>query len=122
IFYPTGERQGKSVPKYRRYYEWADMVAGDFHLIKRYMPENKEGKTILTNTVTPRDIEDLRRRGVATLITTTPDLGGRSFGTNVVEAALVAVSGSNGRMPHPGMYLDLLQRLGFAPRIVQLTS
>ncbi|NLN29578.1 MAG: quinate 5-dehydrogenase [Firmicutes bacterium] len=120
--YPTGERQGKSVPKYRRYYEWADMVAGDFHLIKRYMPENMEGKTILTNTVTPRDIEDLRRRGVATLITTTPDLGGRSFGTNVVEAALVAVSGSNGRMPDPGMYLDLLQRLGFAPRIVQLTS
>lgn len=120
--YPTGDRQGKSVPKYRRYYDWADMIAGDFHLIKRYMPEDMQGKTILTNTVTPRDIEDMRRRGVQTLITTTPDLGGRSFGTNVVEAALIAISGKDGRSDDAkSTYIDLLQRIGFAPRVVHLS-
>lgn len=119
--YPTGDRQGKIVPKYQRYYDWADMIAGDFHLIKRYMPDDMHGKTILTNTVTPRDVEELRRRGVETLITTTPDLGGRSFGTNVVEAALLAIAGSEARPGDGKMYLDLLQRIGFAPRVVHLS-
>lgn len=118
--YPTGDRQHKIVPRYRRYYEWADMIAGDYHLIKRYMPEEMHGKTILTNTVTPRDIEELRRRGVETLITTTPDLDGRSFGTNVVEATLIAVSNSQSEPGDASVYLDLLQRINFAPRVVHL--
>lgn len=120
--YPTGDRQEKIVPKYRRFYEWADLIAGDYHLIKQYMPEAMHGKVILTNTVTPQDVEELRRRGVATLITTTPDLGGRSFGTNVVEATLVAVSGTGGREISPSAYLELLQRLNFAPRVVHFDA
>lgn len=118
--YPTGNRQHKSVPKYRRYYEWADLIAGDYHLIKRYMPDDMQGKTILTNTVTPLDIEELRRRGATTLITTTPDLGGRSFGTNVVEATLVAMAADKERQGDTTFYMDLLKDLEFEPRVVQL--
>lgn len=120
--YPTGERQHRSVPKYRRFYEWADLIAGDYHLIKRYMPESLEGKVILTNTVTPEDIEQMRARGVATLITTTPDLGGRSFGTNVVEATLVAVGSVPGKPLGPERYLELLQQLRFVPRVEHLNE
>jgi hypothetical protein len=47
----------------------------------------------LTNTLTARDVEELRARGVARLVSTTPDFGGRSFGTNVIEAALLALLG-----------------------------
>lgn len=118
--YPTGAKQHEIRPKYQKYYDWADMIAGDYHLIKRYMPEQLSGKVILTNTVTPHDIAELQRRGVATLITTTPDLGGRSFGTNVVEATLIAVSGLKAGDLDPEMYMELLERVNFRPRVLHL--
>jgi len=94
FFYPTGAKQDRPPePKYASYYEEADLIAGDFHFIRRYLPPRLDGKIVVTNTVTAGDVQDLRARGVATLVTTTPDLGGRSFGTNAIEAALVAVLG-----------------------------
>ena len=53
----------------------------------RHMPDDLRGKTILTNTVTLHNLDELRDRQVTRLVTTTPNLGGRSFGTNVMEAA-----------------------------------
>ncbi len=94
FFYPTGKKQDKPPePKYPQYYEEAQIIAGDFHFMRQFMPESLAGKTVLTNTLTANDVEELRKRGVATLITTTPDFQGRSFGTNVVEAALLALLG-----------------------------
>ena len=91
FFYPTGKKQEQAPePKYPQYYHDAEIIAGDFHFMRRFMPERLEGKTILTNTVTAQNIEELRERGVRRLVTTTPDFGGRSFGTNVLEAALLA--------------------------------
>ena len=58
------------------------------------MPYRLEGKTVITNTVTEADRLMLKDAGVKILVTTTPCLQGRSFGTNVLEAAIVAVSGS----------------------------
>lgn len=93
--YPTGDRQLESAEggAYDEYFDAADIIAGDFHFIKRYMPERLDGKIILTNTTTQEDRESLTNRGVRLVVTTTPVLSGRSFGTNVIEAALVAVSG-----------------------------
>lgn len=118
--YPTGSSQEQDNPKWGRWYEWADIVAGDFLFIKKAMPKAMRGKVILTNTTTREDVEDLRRRGVATLITTTPELEGRSFGTNVMEALLVALSGKPLAEITPADYHALLDRLGFQPRITQL--
>jgi hypothetical protein len=50
---------------------------------------------IVTNTTTPDDVAFLKERGVKYLVTTTPVLDGRSFGTNMFEAALVAAAGKN---------------------------
>lgn len=120
--YPTGAKQHETQPKYRSYYDWADMIAGDYHFIKQYMPERLDGKVILTNTVTSNDITELKERGVATLITTTPDLGGRSFGTNVVEATLVAISGLKAADINSRVYMEILERIDFRPRVLQLNS
>jgi hypothetical protein len=98
-------------------YRWAEVIAGDFHLIRRYMPPQLPGKVVLTNTVTAADVEDLRRRGVALLVTTTPEMGGRSFGTNVIEAVLVAASGRRPEELRPEDYLDWMQRAGFQARV-----
>ena len=64
FLYPTGKKQEEVTPRYGRYYAWADALAGDFHLIRRFMPGDLRGKLVLTQTVTPTDVEELRRRGV----------------------------------------------------------
>ena len=56
------------------------------------------------------------------LITTTPELNGRSFGTNVMEAVLVAISGIKDRQLRPEEYIDLLRRINFSPRIIDFTG
>ena len=122
FFYPTGKKQEKPPePKYPQYYEQAEIVAGDFHFMRQFMPERLDGKIVLTNTVTPQNIEELRARGVDTLITTTPDIAGRSFGTNVLEAALVALLGKRWSDVEASEYDRLLGELHLRPRVVRLT-
>jgi len=95
VLYPTGQKQDQIVPRFTKWYDWADIIAGDCHYIKRHMPESLAGKTIVTNTTTPEDMVLFRQRGVRYVVTTTPQLDGRSFGTNMMEAALTAVAGKN---------------------------
>jgi len=121
FFYPTGKKQEQPPePKYPQYYDEAEIIAGDFHFMRRFMPDRLDGKIVLTNTVTPADVAGLRARGVATLVTTTPDFAGRSFGTNVVEAALVALLGKKWDEVSPDEYAGLLHRLNLKPRVVEL--
>jgi hypothetical protein len=117
--YPTGEKQEKRTPKWGKYYDWATVIAGDCHYIKRFMPDNLQGKVIVTNTTTPEDVEAFRKAGVKYLVTTTPVLEGRSFGTNMMEAALVAVSGK-GRPLTWDELSEMLDKLGFEPQLQEL--
>lgn len=114
MLYPVGEKQEENTPKFTKYFEWADIIAGDFIYIKKYMPKRLDGKVIFTNTVTPKDKEMLRERGVKYLVTTTPELGGRSFGTNVLEGFLIAMKDK--RLPQESNE-EFLERIGFKPRI-----
>ncbi len=118
--YPTGKKQEKSNLKYVKYFQDADIIAGDYLGISQYMPKEMEGKIIITNTVTSSNVEDLKNRGVSYLITTTPELEGRSFGTNVFQATLVAISGKSPEELEPDDYLKLIEKTGFKPRIEKL--
>jgi len=121
FIYPIGKQQdAEPDPKYARYYDDADVIAGDFHFIRKFMPERLDGRTIITNTVTPTDVEVLRARGVDMLVTTTPEFGGRSFGTNVLEAALLVLLRKQWDEVTPEDYLELIRRLELKPRIVRL--
>jgi len=118
LLYPTGKEQERQVRDWRaRYYRWADLVAGDWHYLRRYMPEDMRGKTVLTNATTEEDVAFLRERGVRYLITTTPRLQGRSFGTNVMEAMLVALVG---RELGEEDYLRYIDLLGLKPQVLDL--
>lgn len=117
--YPTGEKQEKRVPKFEKYYEWASVIAGDCHYIKRHLPNNLNGKIIVTNTTTTSDIELFREVGIKYIITSTPVLDGRSFGTNMMEAALVAVSGKKRPLKKEELN-ELLDKLGFEPQLQAL--
>lgn len=117
--YPTGEKQEKRIPKWEKYYEWGTVIAGDCHYIKRHMPDQMTGKVIATNTTTPADVELFSRLGVKYLITSTPVLEGRSFGTNMMEAALIAVSGKGRKLNYAELD-EMLRLLGFGPQIQEL--
>ncbi len=91
--YPTGAEQERRQPKWEAHYAWATVLAGDRHYIVRSMPDRLPGKVIVTNTTTDSDVELFCEAGVKYLVTTTPVLSGRSFGTNMMEAALVAAAG-----------------------------
>lgn len=104
LLYPTGAAQDEEKPTfgvqlYHRAYAWAEIIAGDWHFIRRYLPPRLDGKIILTNTTTAKNVELLRERGAAWLVTTTPRLNGRSVSTNALEAAFVAVSGGRELTP-----------------------
>jgi hypothetical protein len=117
--YPTGEKQEVRDPKWEQYYQWGSVIAGDCHYIKRHMPERLDGKVIVTNTTTPDDVELFRSAGVKYLVTVTPVLEGRSFGANMMEAALIAVSGK-GRVLTNEELQELLDKLGFEPQLQEL--
>ncbi len=123
FFYPTGKKQDRAPQaKYPEYYDDADIIAGDYHFMRQFMPPRLDGKTVLTNTVTTDDIAFLRDHGIAQLITTTPDFGGRSFGTNVVEAALVAMLGKRWSDVTEDDYTGLLRRLDLKPRVIAFAA
>lgn len=118
--YPTGEQQEQIVPKFAAQYSWASIIADDFHYIKQHLPPSLEGKIIVTNTTTDEDISLLKERGVSHLATVTPRLDGRSFGTNVMEAALTALAGKR-RPLSTGELKEMLDEEGMTPSLLALS-
>ncbi len=118
--YPTGKKQESVTTKHEKYYHDNEIIAGDFLFIRKYMPTDLQGKIIITNTVTKDDVELLRGRGVTVLVTTTPEMNGRSFGTNVMEGVLISILGKKVDEVSPEDYSNLLDQLQFKPRIVYL--
>jgi hypothetical protein len=119
FLYPTGQKQEQIVPKFGKWYAWASVICGDCLYIKQHMPQQLTGKVIATNTTTPADVEAFRQRGVRYLVTATPRLEGRSFGTNMMEAALVAVAGK-GRVLTTDELDEMLTQLDFKPTLQRL--
>ncbi len=91
LFY--GSDGAEHEPKYQKFWRESDLLAGDFLFMRKYLPDDLKGKTVITNTTTAENVEFLRERGVRMMITSTPRYEGRSFGTNMLEAALTAYAG-----------------------------
>jgi hypothetical protein len=119
-FYPTGEKQEKRTPRAERLFHEADVIAGDWHYIRRYMPDRIPDKTVITNTVRKADIEFLRAAGAARVITTTPVIEGESFATNVMEGVIVALIGRCPETLTPDDYRAALCQLNWSPSVIEL--
>lgn len=122
VLYPTGEKQQKTETKYQRFFDWAEIIAGDFHYIRRRMPARMDGKIIITNTTTADDVAMLRERGVAMLVNTTPTLSGRNPGTNVLEGVIVTLAGKRPEAMTAQDYLTALDQLKLEPRVLRLAD
>ena len=116
--YPLGSEQDKPPqPKWTKYYQQSQVIAGDFLQIRQYMPDDLSGKIIVTNTTTPKNVEELRQRNLHILVTVTPRLEGRSFGTNVMEATLLALMDKPQSEVTQSDFLNLINRIPLEPNI-----
>jgi hypothetical protein len=73
----------------------------------------------VTNPTTEENIELFKARGVKTVITTTPRYEGRSFGTNMMEAALTAYAGRGRRLSDEELN-RLIDGLELKPDVMKL--
>ena len=117
-FYPLGSAQDKEPePKWTKYYEEANILAGDFVSVRAHMPDDLSGKIIVTNTTTAKNVEELQNRGLHILVTTTPRLEGRSFGTNVMEGTLRALIDKPDPEITEADFLNMIERIPLEPNI-----
>lgn len=125
--YPIGAQQEKRKPQFESAFADADIIAGDWHLIRKALPDKIVGKTILTQTVRQADLDMLKEMGAARVIVTTPIIGGETFATNVMEACIVAAladpAKNDGTKPQPlteTQYREALKALGWKPGVITL--
>jgi hypothetical protein len=119
-FYPTGKQQEQRIVRAPQHYHWAEVIAGDGHIIRRYLPDGLNGPTVITQTVRHSHLELFRRAGVRRLITTTPQFDGESFATNVMEGVLLTLLRQRGLEPTEAHYLALLKELNWKPEVMAL--
>ena len=116
--YPLGAEQDKPPQqKWTKYYQRSQVIAGDFLQTRQYMPDDLTGKIIVTNTTTAKNVDELQKRNLHILITVTPRLEGRSFGTNVMEATLLALMDKPQSEVIQADFADLIERIPMLPNI-----
>ncbi len=119
--YPVGSSQEKLKNKPNRFFAWADVVAGDLHYIRKNMPLDMKGKIVCTNTTTKKNLDEFKERGVKTVVTFTPDMNGRTFGANVLEAVFATILGKSPKETTEAQYQGLITKLGLdKPNVVNL--
>jgi hypothetical protein len=117
-FYALGAEQDKlPQQKWDKYYQQAQVLGGDFIQIRQYMPDDLTGKIVVTNTTTAKNVEELKKRNLHILVTVTPRLEGRSFGTNVMEATLLALMDKPQSEVTDADFQDLIDRIPLQPNI-----
>jgi len=119
--YPTGAEQEKEPSqKYSKYYQEADIIAGDFLQVWSNLPDDLSGKIIITNTTTNKNVEELQKRNLPILVTTTPRLEGRSFGTNVIEAMCRCLIDKPDDQIVEEDFKDIIARIPLKPQVHKL--
>lgn len=119
--YPTGRVQDHMTGKFQRYFDEADIIVGDWLMIKKNLSPIGgflTGKTIITNTVTVEDIRILREKKLGQLITYTFKIGERSFGTNVMDGVFVAILGKKLDEIKDNDYYEIINKLNLKPEIM----
>ncbi|MEI8309021.1 MAG: serine carboxypeptidase [Chloroflexales bacterium] len=127
LLHPVARGQEGHDPRARKLFEWADVIAGDFAFIRRFAPESLAGKVLVTDDPSPEEIEDLRHRGVTTLVTMHPPLvcadGSpcpRSFvSTDMLEAIVVAIQETSSQ-PGEAEALDFIAVANWGPTVQDL--
>jgi predicted amino acid dehydrogenase len=115
--------RGRANQRVQRLFKQAELIAGRCETILRCAPPALPGCIVLTDDPSPAEIEDLRRRGVAALVTLTQPLCPEQpfLAADVLEAAITAITGHSGP-PDEADVLACITEAGWAPAIHHLSS
>ncbi len=121
---PVGPEQDLRTPRGVKHFDQAHIIAGDYAYIRRFAPDNLKGKTVITNTLSSADVQDLKERGVESLITMTPPLSDEHpfVGANIIEAILVSFIDRPPEEITDDDYLNLVARGELEPRVTVLNK
>jgi predicted amino acid dehydrogenase len=116
---PQAGRPGKlrAVKPFR----WADVLAGDIGAIRRYAPGKLHRKIIVVDSASEEDLDDLRKRGAAIVVTLirpldpSEPLAGQSDA--VVEAVFAALRPDPAAPLTENTYLDMIGGIEWKPDI-----
>lgn len=102
-------------------FKWADVIAGDIGAIRRYAPDTLKHKTVVVESATGDDLDDLRGRGVSIVATLMPSLNpsdnlGR-WSAAVIEAVLVSLRTRANAPLTEDTYLDLMADIQWMPAV-----
>ena len=102
-------------------FRWADVLAGDIAAIRRFAPDQLKHKTIVVETADEEDVDDLRRRGAAIVVTMMPSFDGPGGpghrSAAVIEAVLVALRAHPELPLSEDTYLDLMAEIDWTPSV-----
>jgi predicted amino acid dehydrogenase len=104
-------------------FAWADVIAGDFAFIRRFAPDDLRRKTIVTDDPSPAEIEGLRARGAANLVTLSPKLSEEHpyVSADVLEGIAVALL-ECGASPTEGDLINFIAEAGWGPDVLRLNE
>ena len=116
---PPGSKDEDCKPKHSSIWQSADCIAGDMLYIRKYAPDQLNCKIVITNTTTEENIALLKQKGIKTVITMSPRFDGRSFGTNVMEGVLTALSGKNRPLTRDELN-QMINETGIKPTVLNI--
>ena len=121
MLHPVANGQEGHDPRAEPLFQWANVIAGDFAYIRRFAPTSLAGKAIITDDPSPAEVEDLRQRGVTSLITMTPPISEeRPFvSADVLEAIITAIQEANAQ-PGEAEALDFIAAAGWGATVQEL--
>ena len=121
---PAGADHELRTPRGSRYFRQAEIIAGDYAHIRRFAPDNLRHKVIIANDLMPDDLEELRARGVESVINIAPPPpeGCPSVGVDVMEAMLSTFMDRSPTAITKDDYLNLVARCELQPQITTLNE
>jgi predicted amino acid dehydrogenase len=122
--YPVGADQAQRTVRAAKHFRAANVIVGDGAYLRRFAPEDLKGKTIVTHSLSPDDVDDLKARGVETVISTVPPLGTAARGVelSVVEAMLTTLLDKPAAELVDDDYLELIAGWELEPQVAVLNE
>jgi hypothetical protein len=117
--YPVGDLEKNRNPRFKSTFSKVSVIAGDCLYITQTLPKNLYGKIVATNTTTENDIKLFKESGISYVLTTTPVFDGRTFGTNIIEAVIIAISGKKSQLTETELEM-WIRKLNLEPQIRKL--
>jgi predicted amino acid dehydrogenase len=122
--FPVGPAPVHRTPRGAGFFKQADVIVGDIAYLRHFAPDDLRRKVIVTNSLSSSDLEDLKERGVESVVTLLPPFSDEHPLTdiNVIEAIFTNLIDRPAAALTDDDYLDLVSRWDLKPQVMVLNE